>query len=104
LNRELKTLRWLTEQQTTEKGYLRPIGSKGFYHRGGARANFDQQPIETQATVAACLKAYRATADLRWYEQAQHAFDWFIGDNDLGLDLYVNPKPAVAAMDCMWIG
>ena len=27
--------------------------------------------------------------DVRWYEQAQHAFDWFIGGNDLGLELYV---------------
>jgi glycosyltransferase involved in cell wall biosynthesis len=89
LNRGLETLRWLTEQQTTEKGHLRPIGSNGFYHRGGARANFDQQPIEAQATVAACLEAYRATADLRWYKQAQHAFDWFIGGNDLGLELFV---------------
>jgi glycosyltransferase involved in cell wall biosynthesis len=89
LRRGLETLRWLTEQQTTEKGHLRPIGSNGFYHRGGARANFDQQPIEAQATVAACLEAYRATADVRWYEQAQHAFDWFIGGNDLGLELYV---------------
>ncbi len=89
LNRGLQTLRWLTEQQTTEKGYLRPIGSNGFYHRGGARANFDQQPIEAQATVAACLEAHRATADLRWYEEAEHAFDWFIGGNDLGLELYV---------------
>jgi hypothetical protein len=67
----------------------RPIGSNGFYHRGGARANFDQQPIEAQATVAACREAYHATAELRWYEQAQHAFDWFIAGNDLGLELYV---------------
>jgi glycosyltransferase involved in cell wall biosynthesis len=89
LQRGLDTLNWLTEQQTTEKGHLRPIGSNGFYQRGGARANFDQQPIEAQATVAACLEAYRATADVRWYEQAQHAFDWFIGGNDLGLELYV---------------
>jgi hypothetical protein len=89
LDMGLKTLRWLTEQQTTQKGYLRPIGSNGFYHRGGARANFDQQPIEAQATVAACLEAYRATAEVQWYEQAQRAFDWFIGGNDLGLELYV---------------
>jgi len=89
LNRGLETLRWLTEQQTTAQGHLRPIGSNGFYHRGGARANFDQQPIEAQATVAACLEAHRATGDLRWYEQAEHAFDWFIGGNDLGLELYV---------------
>ena len=89
LNRGLETLRWLVEQQTTEMGHLRPIGSNGFYRRGGARANFDQQPIEAQATVAACLEAYRSTGDQRWYEQAQHAFDWFIGGNDLGLELYV---------------
>jgi glycosyltransferase involved in cell wall biosynthesis len=89
LQRGLDTLRWLSGQQTTEKGHLRPIGSNGFYHRGGTRANFDQQPIEAQAAVAACLAAYRATGDLRWYEQAQHAFDWFIGGNDLGLELYV---------------
>jgi hypothetical protein len=89
LHRGLKSLRWLTEQQTTEKGHLRPIGSNGFYPRGGARANFDQQPIEAQATVAACLEAYRATADVQWYELARCAFDWFLGGNDLGLELYV---------------
>jgi glycosyltransferase involved in cell wall biosynthesis len=88
LERGLHALRWLTELQMSEKGHFRPIGSNGFYRRGGTRANFDQQPIEAQATVSACLEAYRATADLWWYEQAQRAFDWFIGWNDLGLELY----------------
>jgi glycosyltransferase involved in cell wall biosynthesis len=86
--RGLDVLRWLVEVQTSENGHFRPIGSNGFYQRGGARANFDQQPIEAQAMVSACLEAYRATSDSRWYEQAQRAFDWFIGWNDLGLDLY----------------
>jgi glycosyltransferase involved in cell wall biosynthesis len=84
----LHALRWLTVLQTSEKGHFRPIGSNGFYRRGGVRANFDQQPIEAQATVSACLEAYRSTADLQWYEHAQRAFDWFIGWNDLGLELY----------------
>jgi glycosyltransferase involved in cell wall biosynthesis len=88
LERGLQALRWLTELQMSEKGHFRPIGSNGFYRRGGVRANFDQQPVEAQATVSACLEAYRATADLWWYEQAQRAFDWFIGWNDLGLELY----------------
>jgi glycosyltransferase involved in cell wall biosynthesis len=86
--RGLQALRWLTELQISEKGYFRPIGSNGFYRRGGPRAHFDQQPIEAQATVSACLAAYRATSDFWWYEQAQRAFDWFIGWNDLGLELY----------------
>ncbi|HEY6391157.1 MAG TPA: glycosyltransferase family 4 protein [Bryobacteraceae bacterium] len=86
--RGLHSLRWLTELQISEKGHFRPIGSNGFYKRGGVRANFDQQPIEAQATVSACLAAYRATSDAWWYEQARRAFDWFIGWNDLGLELY----------------
>jgi glycosyltransferase involved in cell wall biosynthesis len=86
--RGLQTLRWLVKVQTSEHGHFRPIGSNGFYKRGGTRANFDQQPIEAQAMVSACLEAYRATSDMWWYEQAQHAFDWFLGWNDLGLELY----------------
>jgi len=86
--RGLEALRWLNEIQTSETGHFRPIGSNGFYRRGGARATFDQQPIEAQAMASACLEAYRATSDLWWFEQAQRAFDWFIGWNDLGLELY----------------
>jgi glycosyltransferase involved in cell wall biosynthesis len=84
----LESLRWLTQVQTSESGYFRPIGSNGFYPRGGTRANFDQQPIEAHSMVSACLEAYRATSDPWWYEQAQHAFEWFLGWNDLGLELY----------------
>jgi len=60
--RGLQALRWLTELQTSEKGHFRPIGSNGFHRRGGPRADFDQQPIEAQATVSTCLAAYRATS------------------------------------------
>jgi hypothetical protein len=88
LERGLQALRWLTELQTSENGLFRPVGSNGFYHRGGARANFDQQPVEAQASVSACLDAYWASSDIWWYEQAQRAFDWFIGWNDLHLGLY----------------
>ena len=88
LDRGLEALRWLTELQVSENGHFRPIGSNGFYPKNGDRAKFDQQPVEAQATVSACLTAYRATSDIWWYEQAQRAFDWFIGWNDLGLELY----------------
>jgi glycosyltransferase involved in cell wall biosynthesis len=88
VERGLECLRWLNELQIAEKGHFRPIGSNGFYRRGGERAHFDQQPIEAHAMVSACLAAYRTTSDFWWYEQAQRAFDWFIGWNDLGLDLY----------------
>jgi len=88
LNRGLQALRWLTKLQMSEDNHFRPIGSNGFYTRGEPRANFDQQPVEAQATVSACLEAYRVTSDVCWFEHAQCAFDWFIGWNDLGLELY----------------
>ena len=88
LERGLEALRWLMELQISEQGHFRSIGTNGLYRRGGTRANFDQQPIEAQATVSACLEAYRATSDSWWYEQAERVFDWFIGWNDLGLELY----------------
>ena len=86
--RGMRALRWLVGVQTSRQGRLRPIGSNGFYRRNGPRADFDQQPIEAQSTVSACLAAFQATSDLWWYDQAQRAFDWFLGWNDLGQELY----------------
>jgi hypothetical protein len=84
----LKTLRWLIKIQTSEAGSFRPIGSNGFYPRGQAPALFDQQPIEAQATVSACIEAYQATSDMFWVAEARRAFEWFLGRNDLGIALY----------------
>lgn len=84
----LKTLRWLVKIQTSDAGSFRPIGSNGFYRRGHERAIFDQQPIEGQATVSACIEAYGATKDLVWVNEARRAFEWFLGRNDLGMALY----------------
>ncbi|HSI83221.1 MAG: glycosyltransferase family 4 protein [Candidatus Methylacidiphilales bacterium] len=84
----LHTLRWLLSIQTSEDGHFRPIGSNGFYVKGEARAQFDQQPIEAHGTVSACLEAYRTTNDSFWYDKARMAFEWFLGRNDLGLSLY----------------
>jgi glycosyltransferase involved in cell wall biosynthesis len=84
----LKTLRWLVKVQTSPAGAFRPVGSNGFYQRGHAPAQFDQQPIEAQATVSACIEAYHATNDPFWVAEARRAFEWFLGRNDLGLALY----------------
>jgi glycosyltransferase involved in cell wall biosynthesis len=87
-DRGLEALRWLANVQSSESGDFRPVGTNGFYPRGGTRAHFDQQPIEAQGMVSACLEAYRATSDPWWYERAQRAFEWFLGWNDLGLEPY----------------
>jgi hypothetical protein len=85
----LEALDWLMETQRCEtNGHFVPIGSQGFYHQGGEKARFDQQPIEAAGAVSACLEAYRVTRDDRWRSQAWAAFNWFLGDNDLQLSLY----------------
>ena len=45
----------------TRRTCFRPIGSNGFYTRNGVRANFDQQPIEAQATVSVTMDGRRRT-------------------------------------------
>jgi hypothetical protein len=84
----LESLLWLAEIQTSPNGFFMPVGSNGFFPRGGEKARFDQQPIEASAMVSACLEAYRFTQDKFWYRQAQCAFGWFLGQNDIGLSLY----------------
>jgi glycosyltransferase involved in cell wall biosynthesis len=84
----LLSLSWLTSIQTTQSGCFRPIGCNGFYEQNGSRADFDQQPVEAQAVIAACRQAYRATQDPRWMTESKRAFEWFLGRNDLNLPLY----------------
>jgi hypothetical protein len=88
----LESLGWLASVQRSDGGeepmHFVPIGSNGFYERGGERARFDQQPVEAQAMVSACLEAHRITGDQRWRKEAHRAFEWFLGRNDLNLPIY----------------
>ncbi len=84
----LEALGWLSEVQRCGKNDFVPIGSQGFYRKGGERARFDQQPVEAGGAVSAYLEAYRATGDQRWRTEAWSAFNWFLGDNDLQIALY----------------
>ena len=88
LERDMKSLRWPAEVQSSENGGLRPVGRRGFGGRGDPRGNHEHQLIEPQAMVSTCLDAYLTTSDAWTYVQAQRAFDWSIGWNNLGLELY----------------
>jgi hypothetical protein len=76
------------QRSDTESRHFVPIGSNGFYQQKGERARFDQQPVEAQAMVSACLEAHRITAEKSWHTEARRAFEWFLGRNDLHLPLY----------------
>lgn len=84
----VESLGWLAMQQSSEDGCFAPIGSNGFFVRGGRKAAFDQQPVEASGMIAACLEAGRLTGETRWGEHAGRAFQWFLGRNQLQQSLY----------------
>ncbi len=86
----LQSLTWLISTQT-ENGHFAPVGSNGWYEQGGAKTRFDQQPIEANAIIEACVEAYNITRDKTWIENAVMCFNWFLGQNDLNIPLY-DPK------------
>jgi len=84
----LETLTWLTQAQTAEDGKFVPIGSNGFYSRGGKSAKYDQQPIEAATTIDACEAAFQLTGDLVWIVEMERAFSWFCGVNSAGMKVF----------------
>lgn len=84
----LRSLEWLHALQMTDARYFAPIGSNGFFVRGGKRAAFDQQPVEAGAMTSACIAAHEVTKDERWMLRARRAFHWFLGQNQLQQSLY----------------
>lgn len=83
----LSTLRWLLDMQRAPAGHFRPVGTEGFGVAYAQPAPFDQQPLEALATIDACLAAWRTDGDGRWIAEAQTAYGWFGGENDLGASL-----------------
>ncbi|RLB19633.1 MAG: glycosyl transferase family 1 [Deltaproteobacteria bacterium] len=90
LDMGLRSLKWLLTIQT-EDGHFVPIGSNGWYEQGGPKARFDQQPVEANAMIEACVEAFNVTRDKSWLDNAVMCFNWFLGHNDLNMSLY-DPK------------
>jgi glycosyltransferase involved in cell wall biosynthesis len=86
----LQSLTWLLSIQT-ENDHFAPVGNDGWYEQGGHRARFDQQPIEANSMIEACIEAYNVTRDKSWFDKAVMCFNWYLGHNDLNMPLY-NPK------------
>ena len=83
----LATLDWIVSKQTSPEGAFRAVGTETFHRPYAQPLQFDQQPLEAQATVDACLAAHAATGDDKWAREAEKAYAWYLGGNDLGLPL-----------------
>jgi hypothetical protein len=71
-----------------ENSVFSPPGTDGWWEKGGKKTAFDQQPVEAEGFIRACLEAFRVTGRPHYAEMARLAFDWFFGANVLGLQLF----------------
>ncbi|MGN6268689.1 MAG: glycosyltransferase [Sphingomonas sp.] len=85
--RGIETLDWIVARQTSPEGRFRAVGTESFGRAFAEPAAFDQQPLEAQATIDACAAAFAVTNDRRWVAEAERAYRWFLGLNDLDLPL-----------------
>ena len=85
----LDSLDFLVETHIID-GVFQPIGSEGWYVKGGERAEYDQQPIEASCMVEAAVAAHAITGSNRYLEVARTAFDWFHGGNTRNVVLINN--------------
>jgi hypothetical protein len=82
-------LDWLIEAQTSPSGVFSPVGNKGWWSKGSAKSQFDQQPIEAMALLLAAETALAATGDDRYRRAAEMAYAWFLGANDGGVEVAI---------------
>jgi uncharacterized protein YyaL (SSP411 family) len=87
LNVAKETLEFLIKVQMIN-GIFVPIGNKGWYHKGGNRPVYDQQPIEAAHMIEATSSAYYLTGDKKYQNIANNVFNWFLGKNLKGVVLY----------------
>ncbi len=76
------------ESRVFASGVLRPVGNLGWYKKGGAMAQFDQQGIDVMAMVLYYRLAYQLTGSEEWKRNMYRSYCWFLGANDLGQSLY----------------
>jgi hypothetical protein len=93
LDAGLRSLDWLIDVQTAPAGHLSPIGN-GWWAEGGERSRFDQQPLEAAALLLAAEAAYRATGNERYEAVMERCYAWFLGANDVGVDVAVPERGA----------
>jgi hypothetical protein len=87
VERGCAVLDWLVEVQSGENGVFSPVGNRGWWPRTGSRSRFDQQPIDAATMVSAAAAAFAATGRRHYLGAAEQAYGWFLGDNDVGIEI-----------------
>lgn len=83
----LETMNFLSEI-TLKDGYFSAIGNEKWYKKGGARSMFAQQPVDALAMILMYDQAFHLTKDKEYLTKLFTCFMWFLGENDLGMNLF----------------
>jgi len=83
----LESMNFLTKH-TLKDNYLSIIGNEKWYKKEGKRSVFAQQPIDAMAMVLMYNQAFIVTKDKNYLNKLSTSFLWFLGENDLRMNLY----------------
>ncbi|MDH3382046.1 MAG: glycosyltransferase, partial [Flavobacteriaceae bacterium] len=72
------------------KGQLKVISNRGWFKKENERSFYGEQPIEVVTTIIALDLFYEVTGNIKYKEQLELAFAWFLGNNHLKQLMY-NP-------------
>jgi hypothetical protein len=75
------------ESKTFTKGYFKPIGCKGWFHKGEEPAEFDEQSVEACEMELMYLEAFTCSGDKAFLSRARTCYLWYHGRNSKGLSL-----------------
>jgi hypothetical protein len=81
------SLDFLAAKTFAKEGYFKPAGSDGWLIRGGEPALYDEQPIEANEMLLACMEAYHTLGSTHYRNLANACYEWFHGRNSLNESL-----------------
>jgi hypothetical protein len=82
-----ESLDFLVKATTINETHV-PIGSNGWYVKGGNRALYDQQAIDAGAMVETTALAYKVTKSREYEKALRQALGWFFGLNTKSSAVY----------------
>jgi glycosyltransferase involved in cell wall biosynthesis len=71
-----------------EEEHLALVGNSEWHNRDGERSMSDEQPLDAASLVLAYRGAYLATGNHQDKQRMRQCFEWFLGNNRLGVPLY----------------
>ena len=73
------------------KGQLKVISNRGWFKKQNERVFYGEQPIEVATTIITLDLFHQVTGNVKYKDQLELAFNWFLGNNHLKQIMY-NPE------------